>query len=730
MKAVSVIVACALLLAPGGAVSLSPVTRVVELLKGLSAQVEKEGKVEEGLYEDFVCWGKSIINQKTASNAEAETRIDELETYIADLDSGRIELTSERGDLEKDIATLMSDMESATALRKKEKADFEEAEKEMEQAIAALKSAIDTLDEATKDHKEGVLLAVRARLQGASKNGGMAELAMHQAALKQAVELGDRFLEKADATFLKRVLLGDVPKVDWKKLNRKATFKMAYKARSFKIQGVLKKMHQTFTINLKDATDKENDAQTDYDNLMKGKQGQLDAAQSALNKMESENGAKGMSRQESEDELNALKKQVKDDTKFIAQTEKSLEEKKAAWKVRSELRAGELAAISKAIYILHNDDARDLFKKSFASQAPGEFLQVAQKSTSTLRASKASVALRDAALRSGDMRLLALANDIQPKNSVKTKFDPIIKAIDKMIKLLESEEEKDLDIKQTCEEDRMEDTRDAIVYSRTIDEQTDKITHLTEVIAECEKTIEELIAESKKTKEELDKATRMRKDENTAWKQTDKDDKAAAETVASAKQVLEGFYKDNGLVFAQKAKQPVEGMAAGEAPPPPPPTWEGDYGGKTGESQGIVAIMEMVHEDIKKDRADAKADEDASENEYQDFKKDSEDKMKSLKEQKESTEKAKGKAETDKTNTEKERATKKGELDSLLDKIKDINPNCEYFEVNYPMRTKNRQIEIDGLNKAKAILQGGVFDEGPDPNREIKPGDAFLQKRA
>jgi len=733
MKVVGIIIVCAALVAPCEAASLSPVTRVVELLKGLAAQAEKEGKVEEGLYEDFVCWGKSIINQKTASNAAAESRIDELETYIADLDSGRIELTSERTDLEKDIATLMSDMESATALRKKEKADFEDAEKEMNQAITALKSAIDTLDEATKDHKDGVLLAVRSRLQGASKNGGMAELFQHQAALKQAVDLGERFLEKADATFLKRVLLGDVPKVDWKKLNRKATFKMAYKARSFKIQGVLKKMHQTFTINLKDATDKENDAQSDYDKLMKGKQGQLDAAQEALNKMESENGAKGMSRQDSVDERDALKKQVADDTKFIAQTEKSLEEKKAAWKVRSELRAGEIAAINKAIYILHNDDARDLFKKSFASQAPGEFLQVAQKASSamTFRAQKASAALRDAADRSGDRRLMNLAADIakQPK-SVKTKFDPIIKAIDKMIVLLQEEEDKDLDIKQTCEKDRMEDTRKAIIFSRTIDEQTDQITHLTEVIAECEKTIKELIAEHKETKEALEKATRMRKDENVAWMQTDKDDKLAAETVASAKAVLEGFYKDNGLVFVQKAKQPVEGMAAGEAPPPPPPTWEGDYGGKTGESQGIVAIMEMVHEDIKKDRADAKADEDAAESEYQDFKKDSEAKMKSLKDEEEATEKRKGKAETDKSNTEKERSTKKGELDNLLDKIAEINPNCEYFEVNYPMRTKNRQIEIDGLNKAKAILKGGVFDEAPDPNREIKPGDAFLQKRA
>merc|ERR1719253_1733613 len=653
MKAAAIAcIFCLLAVPPATAASLSPVTRVVELLKALSKQVEKEGKVEEGLYEDFVCWGKSVINQKTESNAAAASRIDELETYIADLDSGRIELTSERSDLEKDISELMSDMESATALRKKEHADFLEAEDEMVKAVAALKSAIDTLDEATKDHKEGVLLAVRARLQGASQNGGMAALATHQASLKQAVDLGDRFLAKADATFLRRVLLGDVPKVDWKKLNRKATFKMSYKARSFKIQGVLKKMHQTFSINLKDATDKEKAAKNDYDKLMTGKQGQLDAAREALNKMDSENGAKGMSRQDSVDELEALQKQVKDDTKFIEQTEKSLAAKKKEWKVRSELRTNEIAAISKAIYILHNDDARDLFKKSFSSQAPGQFLQVAQTAHRAL-AQKAVVALRSAARRSGDSRLFSLAIDLAKPKSVKTKFDPIIKAIDKMVKQLQEEEGKDLDIKQTCEKDRMADTREAIVISRTIDELTDKITALTEEIAECQKKIEELIAEHKKTKEQLNKATRMRDDENAAWKITDKDDKLAAETVARAKDVLAGFYKDNGLVFVQK--QPAEGMAAGEAPPPPPPTWEGDYGGKTGESQGIVAIMEMVREDIVKDRTDAKADEDDAQKEYDSFKKDSETKMKELMAEKDATEKAKGNAETKKANTKKSR---------------------------------------------------------------------------
>jgi len=720
MKVVALVCLLGLFAAP--TVALSPITRVVELLKGLSSQCEKEGKVEEGLFEDYVCWGKSVINQKTASNAAAATRINELATYLADLDSGRVELTSERTDLEKDIAELMADIEEATALRKKENADFLEAEDEMKKAVAALKSAIDTLDGATKDHKEGVLLAVRARLKGASENGGMAALAQHQIALKQAAELGERFLGKSDATFLKRILLGDVPKVDWKKLNRKATFKMAYKARSFKIQGVLQKMHQTFSINLKDAQKKESDADGSYQKLKEGKEEQLGAAQDALNKGDAENGANGMSKQESIDEKEGLEEQVRNDEKFIGQTETALANKKASWKVRSDLRAEEIAAISKAINILHNDDARDLMKKSFGSQ----FLQL-QQTTQKAAVQRAAAALRDAAIRSGDRRLLALA---VPGGSVKSKFGPIIAAIDKMVMLLQSEEKQDLDTKQTCEEDRMEDTREAIKTSRTIDENTDLMTKLTAHIEQCEKTIKELIAEHTETKDALAKAQEMRNKENTAWKGTDADDKAAAETVASAKEVLENFYKDNDLVLAQVGKQPVSGMAAGDAPPPPPATWEGGYGGKTGESQGIVSIMQMVHEDIVKDRADAKADEDDSSKEFSNFKADSEKKMGELKGEREATEGDMGEAETRKTNTEGTRRTSKGKLNAVLKKMAEINPNCEYYEVNYPMRTKNRQIEIDGLNKAKAILEGGVFDAGPDPNREIKPGDAFLQKHA
>merc|ERR1719242_2544716 len=146
----------------------------------------------------------------------------------------------------------------------------------MEQAVAALDKAITVLEEATEEHKEGVLLQAKA-----NSMEGFAERTAEAMALQPAVELGERFLGKGYALFLRRVLTGEVPKADWKKLNRKATFKMAYKARSFKIQDVLAKMLDTFKTNRKDARDKEDEAQNQYDDLSSNKREQLESAQEA-----------------------------------------------------------------------------------------------------------------------------------------------------------------------------------------------------------------------------------------------------------------------------------------------------------------------------------------------------------------------------------------------------------------------------------------------------------------
>merc|ERR1719171_3398109 len=69
-------------------------------------KIEADGKAEEKLYNQFMCWATTVIDTKTASNTAANTRMDELKAYIDDISSGRVEFTSERGDLTGEIAAL------------------------------------------------------------------------------------------------------------------------------------------------------------------------------------------------------------------------------------------------------------------------------------------------------------------------------------------------------------------------------------------------------------------------------------------------------------------------------------------------------------------------------------------------------------------------------------------------------------------------------------------------
>jgi len=492
---------------------------------------------------------------------------------------------------------------------------------------------------------------------------------------------------------------------------------MAYKARSFKIQDVLAKMLDTFKTNLKDAESKEDQAQSQWEELNGSKRDQLEEAQGALSKQDSEKGAKAMSKEDAQTELDALKLQVKNDKKFIEQTAKSLEDKKGEWKDRQELRTGEIAAINKAIGILHSDDARDTFKKSYKSQS---FLQT----SSTQHASVAMI-LRQTAQASGDRRLAVLAAAVSKTDPMATgsHFEKVIAAIDKMVDTLKGEEDTDLENKETCEKDRADDTRSAIKAARAMDENTDTITELKARIVEIVENVAENNKEIKNLQDELKEASKDRKDAHMSWKNTDNDDKAAGALVIKAKDVLAKFYKDNDLMFIQNKMDPV---VAGEAPPPPPQTWEAPYGGKSEEATGIVAILEMIHEDIAKDRTKAKSEEDADQKAFDEFKANTNAQIKSLQESNSSLEGEKGEKEDDVDTNKNDRLSSKGELDAALKKVSDATSGCDYLTINYDVRLKNRQIEIDGLIKAKAILEGGEF---PSFLEGKKSGDAFLQRR-
>merc|ERR1719465_342477 len=367
--------------------------------------------------------------------------------------------------------------------------------------------------------------------------------------IRKVLDLSKQVLSDKDAKFLEQVLDGQTPDVDWKKLNRKATFKMKYKARSLKIQEILADMLQTFQDNLADAEKKEKDAESSFDTLMGSKNSQLSAAQDALSGGEGEGAARALNAQESQDEVDALTTQVENDEKYIKQVEDSYAVKMTEWKERKRLRTEEIASISKAIEILASDDAKDLMSSSFKSQG-GFFLQESSAGCSQMkRATKVVHKLRSMATKHSDPRLSSLAVAVQL--NAKGHFDKIVEEVMKMVSDLHEEADEDLKTKETCEADRMANTKTAKKSAQSMDDETALINRKKADIEAMNKEIAGIVAHVKELKLQLEEAQIQRAKENREYKAAKADDEAAAVLIGKAADVLAKFYEDNGLVLAQ-----------------------------------------------------------------------------------------------------------------------------------------------------------------------------------
>merc|ERR1719191_1684812 len=142
--------------------------------------------------------------------------------------------------------------------------------------------------------------------------------------LKKAMKVGKGFLAKKDiAALFQAAQPEDVPDADWEKLNREATFKQKYTKRSGEIQEILGEMLQTFKDNLAEAEAAESKAASDSSTLLKGKNDALGTKQDELRDGAGENGARGESKAESEEQKKDMEGQNSRDEKYIADTQKS-----------------------------------------------------------------------------------------------------------------------------------------------------------------------------------------------------------------------------------------------------------------------------------------------------------------------------------------------------------------------------------------------------------------------
>jgi len=144
------------------------------------------------------------------------------------------------------------------------------------------------------------------------------------------------------------------------------------------------------------------------------------------------------------------------------------------------------------------------------------------------------------------------------------------------------------------------------------------------------------------------------------------------------------------------------------APPPPPDTW-GAYSKKSGETTGVIAMIDLLIKDLDKELTEAETEEKDAQADYGAFMGDAADsraaKSKSL------TEKtgAKAEAEASLEESKESKASTVNELGATVKSIAAIHSDCDWLLKFASARSEARASEIDALGNAKAVLSGADF---------------------
>lgn len=153
----------------------------------------------------------------------------------------------------------------------------------------------------------------------------------------------------------------------------------------------------------------------------------------------------------------------------------------------------------------------------------------------------------------------------------------------------------------------------------------------------------------------------------------------------------------------------ITALAQRGAPPPPPETF-GAYQKKSGESQGVIAMIDLLEKDLDKEMTEAKTQEKDSQADYEQAMSDSA--AKRAQDAKTLTEKTATKADLE-ADLEAHTAAKGSATSELMatgEYIASLHAECDWLVQHYDMRKEARTGEVDSLVKAKAILAGADFE--------------------
>jgi len=667
----------------------NPIRKVVTMLQGMQKKVQAEGEKEKTLFDKFMCYCKNGASALEKSIADAGNKMPELESAITEGEAKLVQLKEDVKAAQTDRAAAKEAMATATAVRDKERAAYDAELAEGETNLAALNKAVTAI----------------------SKGAGGA------------------FLQTQAAQNLKKIVLNkeNMNDGDRGELVAFLTDNDEYAPASGEITGILKAMGDEMTADIADMKKTEAGAVTAYDALMAAKKKEVDALTKAIESKLKRIGELGVEIVQMKNDLGDTGEALLEDKKFIQDLEKNCAEKQKLFDENVKMRGQELAALQDTIKVLNDDDALELFKKTL----PGASSFLQEQVTQMDMRNRALTFLSSAQKASKNPKLDFIALAVRGK---KAGFEKIIKLIDDLTAELKKEQVDDDSKKEYCEAqlDQAEDKKKGL--EGTVSDLETAISDAEGGIVTLKEEIDALGDGIRALDKSVTEATEQRQEEASDFTSLMASDAAAKQLLEFAKNRLNKFYnpklykappkreltdEDRATLAAGGTLAPTEApggiggsgvvVLQSKADPGPAPEAPKEIKKKGEESNGIIAMIDLLIKDLDKEMTEAEFTEKDAQGDYQTFMQDSSSKRaedSKMLTDKEGT-KADLQASLQENGAAKESATK--ELMATEEYIASLHADCDWLVKYFDMRKEARTNEIDAMQKAKAVLSGADY---------------------
>jgi len=639
--------------------SVTPVQKVVQLMNGMLEKGKAEKHEEQVQYAAYKQFCDDTSGQKKAAIAAADEQIGILGADIEKFTSDAAQRAKEIAGHDEDISVWNGDIKATTKVRDIEKADYDATHKDYSESVDALGRAISTLKGQTADRKQSSLSQVAA-LKGLS-------LIPDSAKASIASFLADDGL---DVT---------APEAN------------AYEFQSQGVVDMLEKLLDEFIAKRTELEKEEHESKSAFQMLLADLTAQIARAEEERDTAAADKAKKLEAKATAEGDLADTTDVRAEDQKYLDDLTATCEQKATDFESRQQLRTEEMEAIDKAIEIISSGAVAGSAEKHLPGLVEvSSLVQLKSSEVPQLKSQERVAQFLQA--RAGQLKSRVLA-----ALAVRVAEDPFVK-VRKMIKDLivrlmeeanaEAEHKGWCDTELATNEQTRTEKSDAVANLKSqIDELEASIVKETQEIGDLMTALSELAAA-------MEKATNLRAEEKETNEATVKDAQEAQTAVAQALTVLEEFYAKAGAATALLQQEP-------------PPSFDTPYQGMQSENGGVVGMLEVIQSDFARLEAETKASEATALKEYNVFMSDSkidkeskETDVEHKTAKKEGEEKAVGVAKEDLEGTQKE-------LTAALSYFDKLKPSCVESDVSYEDRVAGRKAEIESLQEALQILNGG-----------------------